>query len=88
MTLLVLTMYVSHEMRWLGREEAMAKFYEDAGGDFLVLNKWFGIQVRRVVGMRTQRTGYPETPNRIVFQSVAFGVIGAVCFLGSRYFFC
>ena len=29
------------------RSEALAKFYEDAGGDPLVLNKWFGIQVRR-----------------------------------------
>ena len=28
------------------RSEAIAKFYEDANGDFLVLNKWFGIQVR------------------------------------------
>ncbi|CAM9378656.1 unnamed protein product [Ascophyllum nodosum] len=26
------------------RSEALAKFYEDAGGDPLVLNKWFGIQ--------------------------------------------
>lgn len=28
------------------RAEALAKFYKDADGDFLVLNKWFGIQVR------------------------------------------
>lgn len=27
------------------RAMALSKFYEDAGGDFLVLNKWFGIQV-------------------------------------------
>ncbi|CAN0597037.1 unnamed protein product, partial [Laminaria digitata] len=26
------------------RSEAISKFYEDADGDFLVLNKWFGIQ--------------------------------------------
>ncbi|CAM9463356.1 unnamed protein product [Pylaiella littoralis] len=26
------------------RAEALAKFYKDADGDFLVLNKWFGIQ--------------------------------------------
>lgn len=27
------------------RSEAISKFFEDAGGDFLVLNKWFGVQV-------------------------------------------
>lgn len=27
------------------RGQALSKFYEDANGDFLVLNKWFGIQV-------------------------------------------
>lgn len=28
------------------RAEALSKFFDDADGDFLVLNKWFGIQVR------------------------------------------
>lgn len=27
------------------REQALSKFYDDANGDFLVINKWFGIQV-------------------------------------------
>lgn len=40
-----LTAFDDDEGSFPKRAEALAKFYKDARGDFLVLNKWFGIQV-------------------------------------------
>ena len=39
------------------RAEALKTFYDDAAGDFLVVNKWFGIQKSRF-GLRSSCFAY------------------------------
>lgn len=66
------------------RAEALEKFYKDADGDFLVLNKWFGIQVRgdRVV------LGYHVVRLHSVAH-VCFGFVFGLCVpSGWCSFFC